>query len=569
MRDDHRSSEGYARYVLGLLVAVYVLNFLDRQILSILAERIKADLNLTDAHIGFLYGTAFAVFYALFGIPLGRLADAWIRTRLIAVGLAFWSLMTAASAFARGFGQLTAARIGVGIGEASASPAAFSLLSDYFPPARRATVLAIYSSGIYIGAGLGLFIGGLIVDRWDAAYPIAAAAPLGLRGWQVAYLVVGVPGLPLALWVSTLREPRRGESERVAVDEAAAGHHTGGHGSDHARSARMHAGQSATRSAAGRSSAGTEARSASTGTEAGSASAGTEAGSYPFLEFARELRAVLPPFTLINLAMIGAGRGAIARNVVAAGGIAALTWLLIAVLGTPAQWIALGVGAYAAVSWSQSLARRDPAAFRMIFHTPTLRWTAVGFSLLAFTAYGIGFWAPPYFIRVRGVGESQVGLILGGGAAAAGWLGVTAGGLWADRWRRTHSAGRLYVGLAAAVLPLPFVIWMLNTPSVPLAFTLAILANAVTSLWIGPGASTIQDLIAPRARGTASAAYLLVVTFIGLALGPYTIGRLSVALGDLRLAMLLVLFANPVALLMLLLAARHVESDEARMRTAA
>src|SRR5215470_7449239 len=155
-RKSPRIDEAYARYALGLLVIVYVLNFLDRQILSILAERIKADLGLTDAQIGFLYGTAFAVFYSVFGIPLGRLADVWVRTRLIALGLAVWSLMTTASAFARGFAQLTAARIGVGVGEASASPAAFSLLSDYFPPARRATVLAIYSSGIYIGAGLGL-----------------------------------------------------------------------------------------------------------------------------------------------------------------------------------------------------------------------------------------------------------------------------------------------------------------------------------------------------------------------------------------------------------------------------
>src|SRR6185295_17371114 len=173
------------------------------QILSILAERIKADLGLTDAQIGFLYGTAFAVFYALFGLPLGRLADLWSRTRLIAVGLSFWSLMTAASALARNFGQLTAARIGVGVGEASASPAAFSMLSDYFPPTKRASVLALYSSGIYIGAGLGLFIGGVIVERWDAAFA-GQLAPLGLRGWQVAFLAVGLPGLLLSLWVRSL-----------------------------------------------------------------------------------------------------------------------------------------------------------------------------------------------------------------------------------------------------------------------------------------------------------------------------------------------------------------------------
>ena len=134
-------SPRYARYVLTILVIVYVLNFIDRQIISILAEDIKADLGVTDVEMGFLYGTAFAVFYALFGIPLGRLADNWIRTRLLAIGLTLWSGMTALSGFSTSFTQLAAARVGVGIGEASASPAAYSLLQDYFPREKRATAL--------------------------------------------------------------------------------------------------------------------------------------------------------------------------------------------------------------------------------------------------------------------------------------------------------------------------------------------------------------------------------------------------------------------------------------------
>ena len=178
------------------------------------------------------------------------------------------------------------------------------------------------------------------------------------------------------------------------------------------------------------------------------------------------------------------------------------------------------------MSWGQALKFRDRAAYAAIMHTPTLRYAAVGFALLAFTGYGIGFWVPPYFLRVRGVTESHAGLILGGGAAVAGWLGVTLGGLWSDHWRRTTPSARLYVGVAAAVLPLPVVIWMLTTESTTLAFVLAVTANLGVSLWIGPGASTVQDLIAPRLRATASAAYLLVVTF-GLALGLYTIGRLA------------------------------------------
>lgn len=122
----------YAKYVLFVLVLVYVFNFIDRQILSILAEEIKADIGISDAQIGFLYGTAFAVFYAVFGIPLGRLADVWVRKSLISLGLSFWSVMTALSGTARDFGSLAVFRFGVGVGEASATPAAFSMLSDYF-----------------------------------------------------------------------------------------------------------------------------------------------------------------------------------------------------------------------------------------------------------------------------------------------------------------------------------------------------------------------------------------------------------------------------------------------------
>src|SRR4051794_7209907 len=121
----------YGWYALIVLVLVYAINFVDRQIISILAQDIKRDLRLDDSQIGFLYGTAFAVFYALFGIPLGRLADSWYRGRLIAMGLALWSGMTAMSGFATSYGMLSCARIGVGIGEASASPAAYSMISDY------------------------------------------------------------------------------------------------------------------------------------------------------------------------------------------------------------------------------------------------------------------------------------------------------------------------------------------------------------------------------------------------------------------------------------------------------
>ena len=202
----------YALYVLGVLFLVYAVNFIDRNMLSILAQEIKTALKVSDAQIGFLYGTAFAIFYALFGVALARLADGWYRVRLIAIGLTLWSGMTALSGLAGSFGQLAAARVGVGIGEASASPAAYSLLADYFPPQRRASALGIYSAGLYVGAGLSLPIGGAISQGWNHRFA-AGGAPFALQGWQVAFLVAGVAGLLLALWVATLREPPRGLSE--------------------------------------------------------------------------------------------------------------------------------------------------------------------------------------------------------------------------------------------------------------------------------------------------------------------------------------------------------------------
>lgn len=494
----------YARYVLGVLIVVYVFNFLDRQIVSILAERIKADLGVSDAQIGYLYGTAFAVFYAVFGIPLGRLADVWDRRRLIAAGLAFWSAMTALSGLARTFAQLALARVGVGVGEASATPAAYSLLSDCFPPARRATVLALYSSGIYIGSGLGLGLGGLIVDRWDAAWA-GQPVPFGLRGWQVAFLAVGLPGLLLALWVRSLREPVRGQADGLT----SAPH------------------------------------------------------PHPWREFGRELMAVIPPLPLLRLRQLGAPPAALALNVGSAALLACGAWLLTRALGNPAQWASLALGGYAATSWAQTLALRDRPAFALIFRTPALHCSNLGFAFLSFTGYGIGFWIAPFFVRVHGLSAADVGLFVGGASAAGGWLGVTLGGLLADRWRRRDPRGRLWVGLLNALLPLPLTLVILWVPDARLALLLSLPLYVASALWLGPGASTVQDLVLPRMRALASAGFLLAVTLIGLALGPYAIGRLSLATGSLRVAMTAALAMNLVGAVLLFLASRGLATAEA------
>ncbi len=199
-------SRAYAHYVLGVLVVVYVFNFVDRQILAILLEPIKRDLGVSDTAMGFLTGPAFALFYAFAGVPIARLADASVRRSVIAAGVAVWSLMTAVSGLARSYAFLAAARIGVGVGEAAASPSAHSLISDYFPPARRATALSIYNMGANVGIMLGLWLGGWLGQS---------------VGWRAAFMIVGLPGLAVALLVRvTVREPARGLSEGRAAPDA-------------------------------------------------------------------------------------------------------------------------------------------------------------------------------------------------------------------------------------------------------------------------------------------------------------------------------------------------------------
>jgi MFS family permease len=508
-------SRGYANYVLFVLVLVYVFNFIDRQILSILAEDIKADLGLSDASLGFLYGTAFAVFYAIFGIPLARLADVWVRKNLISVGLFFWSAMTALSGTARGFGSLAAFRIGVGVGESSASPAAFSMLGDYFPPRLRATAVAIYSSGVYIGAGIGIFLGGVVVDGWNKAYPPeSGTAPFGLAGWQAAFFVVGLPGLLMALWVWTLREPIRGMSEGL-VQRAAHPH--------------------------------------------------------PFRATFRETAAVLPPFTVWSLWESGAGSKGLVTNLAIAAACALGAWGLIATLGSAPQWIALAIGLYAFFSWLQGLKLRDRGAFAMIYGSRAVVLGMIGFAWLAFVGYGVGFWVPPFFQRMHGVSASEAGTILGLSAAIGGWLGVTAGGIFSDWLRRRTPRARPYVGMLTALLAAPAMVMLVTTRDLTTAYISNFAFQVLSSTWIGSAIALSNELVMPRMRATASAYYLLAVTFIGLALGPYAMGQVSDRIARAGTApadalgqgMLISLVAYAIALVFLWVTSRFVEREEA------
>ena len=199
-------SPAYARYVLAILTITYTCSYLDRYVLSVLIEPIKAELGISDTYLGLLGGFAFAFLYTLAGIPIARLADKKSRRNIIALSLTAWSAMTIVCGLVKTFPQLLLARIGVGLGEAGCTPPSHSLIADYFPPEQRATALSIYGMGIPVGVMLGFLAGGWISHYFD---------------WRTAFMVVGAPGLLLALVVRfTVREPERGRLDASSVDKS-------------------------------------------------------------------------------------------------------------------------------------------------------------------------------------------------------------------------------------------------------------------------------------------------------------------------------------------------------------
>ena len=506
-------SARYPWYALGVLALVYMMNFLDRQILSILAEAIKEDLEVSDAQLGFLYGTAFAVFYAVFGIPLARLSDSWIRKKVIAMGLALWSVMTALSGTARSALTLGAYRIGVGVGESSATPAAYAMLTDYFPPRLRATALSLYAGGLYVGQGLGLFLGGFVLDRWDQVFP-GGIGWWGLRGWQAAFFLVGLPGLALACWVWTLREPVRGAQEGLPPGEI------------EERPGRM------------------------------------------LLE---ELGTVIPPFTFRSLRRAGASSRQIGANLLGALLLALAATGMLVWVGAPEQWVALAIGLYATFSWAQGLSLRDPPTFAMLFKSAALRHTVLGVSAASFVTYAFMFWTAPFLLRTHDVSATEVGFSLLVANVVGAAFGVTGGGMISDRLKQRFPGGRAALILVVMVLHIPAALLLLTTSSLHVAYAAVVAFYLVNTAWVGSATAIVTELVLPRMRAIASAVLLLMYTFVGLALGPFAVGRVSDLLvasgssgGDsLRYALLLAVLPLALCVIFLAMAIRSIPAAEA------
>ena len=465
-----RIGGSYAKYVLLIMVCVHMLNLIDRQILSILSEEIKADLGVTDAQLGFLYGTSFAAFYAIFGLPIGRLADSWIRKNIIAIGLSFWSVMTFLSGTANSIWALAFYRFGVGAGESSGTPASYSLLSDWFSPEKRASVLSIYSSGAFIGMGVSLGLGGLIVDFWKNQYPVVATAPFGLEAWQVTFMVVGFPGILLAVLVYKMREPQRGITEGIRNTE-------------HPK---------------------------------------------PIREACVEVLTVIPPFSIYTLYLSKRDwTKEVGINLGFAGAMCVLCFGLIIITGDFAQWAVLSIAIYCLFSWTQLLKVRDPPTYGLMFKSKAIRYVNLSYPLCTTVVYSYSFWVTPYFLRSFDLGIAEVGLTLGLTLALCGGGGVAVGGFFADRLRRHRPDLHVYMAVISAVLTSLSALALLGAQTVNSAYIANACVQFSAVLWSGAGSSLVTELVLPRMRATSSAFYVAISSVIGLALGPYLVGFVS------------------------------------------
>jgi len=411
-------SPRYRAVVLAMLVLVYTFNFIDRQIVGILAVPIKADLNLTDTELGLMGGLAFALFYTLLGIPIAMLADRRSRTTIMTVALVVWSAMTAACGLAQNFWQLFLARLGVGVGEAGGVAPAYSLVADYFPPHQRARALGVYSFGVPIGSAFGILFGGLIASLID---------------WRTAFLVVGVAGIILApVFKLVVREPARGRFDPE---------HIGG-------------------------------RSASFG------------------EVVRTLA-------------------------------------------------------------------RKPSFWGLSF----------GASASSMMGYGMFFWLPSFFVRSYGLSLLDASLYFAAILLVGGIAGIWLGGSLADRFGTARRRAYALIPAAAFLATIPFYVAAVTSSSLALSFLLFLVPTALGLVWLGPILSSIQHVVPPHMRATASAVFLFINNLIGIGLGTVMLGALSDALStrfgadSLRYAILAGTVFYLVAASMFALSAKRLERD--------
>jgi len=511
-----------AGYALTLVALTNAMSLLDRNILAILAPRIKHDIGIGDAEMGLLYGTVFALFYALFSLPLGRLADGWVRTRLLAITIAFWSVATAIAAAAHGFGLLALSRLGVGVGEGAAQPAGFSLVMDHYPRPRRGFAMAVIAAAIALGLGASLVLGGVAADWWDHLY--AGAAPAGLKGWQFAFLAAGLPGFILAALLYRMPEPQRGRLDGIV----------------------------------------------------------SPPDPHPFHASLALLGAVTPGANWLSLAARRAGARYWTVNLVATILITLVAVVLtritsalsprpplhfgsLAVSPHALQWAVVGFGALVVVNLMQRLRLADRPTFEVITRSPALLLCLGIAALQMMINYGVMGFTPSFLMKNYGLSPSATGLQFGLLAAALGIVGPMIAGPLSDRINaRFPGAGRACVTLVSLGLSPLIAIWVYHAPDPGSFYSRFVLYSLVLTAWYPPLYAIMFEQVLPRMRGITASLYLIVYTLFGIGIGPFVVGMIADANGgNLATAILSINWVAPAIVVMLIALALRVKRDEA------
>jgi MFS family permease len=515
-------------YALFLVSSGQGLSLLDRQILSILAPSISRDLGIGDAEIGLLYGTLFALFYALFSLPLGRLVDGWIRTRLLSICILSWSVATGMAAFAQSFAVLAISRLGVGIGEGAAQPGANSIIFDTFPRNRRGTAMAAMGIATALGLGLSMALGGIVAQWWDERYT-AGGAPLGFSGWQFAFIVAAAPGLLLAWALYRMKEPLRGGMDGIPAENDAHPF---------------------------------KASAAVLGA--------VTPGANWFMLWHRKAGARQWTINLAGLALILAVCFGMTQLTQTFSPRPALNALGMSVDPHVLQWFVVGFGAFVVLNLFQSLKLNDKPTYNVMLSPSLLLLFVVG-GLQTAINYGVMGFTPSFLIREYGLDQATTGLQFGLLAAALGVIGpIIAGPLSDFLTTRMGAKGRVWLTLASLGVSPFFGIWTYSSPD-PFNFYIRFsFYSIILTLWLPPIYSLYYDLVLPRMRGMASSTYIIVSTLLGLGMGPYFVGIVSDRNGgDLGQAIISINVVAPVIVLILIYVLTRIQRDEDSVRTRA
>jgi MFS family permease len=509
-------------YALFLVSCAQAMSLLDRQILSILAPAIREDLGIGDAELGLLYGTVFSLFYALFSLPLGRLVDGWIRTRLLAICITMWSFSAGLAAFASGFGLLALSRLGVGVGEAASQPAANSIIFDEFPRPRRGTAMAALGIATALGLGLSMTLGGVVAQWFDTRYPEGAG---GFSGWQFAFLVASLPGFVLAYAIYRLKEPTRGQMDGII----------------------------------------------------------SPPDPHPFKASAAVLGAVTPGANWFYLWHHKAGARQWTINLVSLAVIAAFCWTMtqltqaysprppIQAIGLSLdphvlQWFVVAFGAFVILNLLQSFKLTDRPTYNVVL-SPSVILLIVVAGFQTSINYGVMGFTPSFLNRAYGLSPAETGLQFGLLAAALGMAGPIVAGPLSD-WltARMGGRGRVWLTLFSLGLSPLFGIWTFSADT-PTDFYLRFVGySLILTLWLPPLYSLLYDLVLPRMRGITSSVFIIITTLLGLGMGPYFVGIVSDRNGgDLAEAIISINVVVPVIVVILLFLLTRINRDESTL----